>query len=135
MAIPKSIIKRIRKLPNFGRMTLTKGQEKELDSLWSIAVKKRAWECCERCHKRDTLQSHHVIGRRNKTLRHIVSNGCCLCARHHMQAEQDGVEFSFWIIKKRGQKWWDDLNAYAREVKVYKDYTIIKKYLTEFIEE
>lgn len=125
----------IRNLPIFGRMTITKGQEKELDRLWAIAVKKRAWDLCEKCGKREPLQSHHVIGRRNKTLRHIVSNGCCLCAGCHMYVEQNGVNFGIWIINKRGQKWWNDLNLYAREVKVWKDFSIIKKYLEEFINE
>lgn len=127
---------KIRSLPIFGRMTLTRGQEKELDRLWAIAVKKRAWDKCEveNCWN-ENLQAHHIKGRRNKTLRHIVSNGCSLCAKHHMWAEQNGVDFAQWIIKNRGKKWWDDLNEYAREVKVWKDFTIVKQYLNEFIEE
>jgi len=126
--------KHIRNLPAFGRMTLTKGQEKELDKLWSMAVKKRAGMRCEHgwC-KHDNLQAHHAIGRRNKTLRHIVSNGFSLCAKHHMWAEQNGIDFAQWAIASRGQKWWNDLNDYGREVKVWKDFSIIKKYLEEFI--
>lgn len=124
--------KKIRKLPIFGRMTITKGQENALDALWAKAVKFRAWESCEKCGKHETLQAHHVIGRRNKTLRHIVSNGCCLCAKHHMWAEQNGVDFAKWILEKRGEQWWEDLNIMARELKVYKEYTIVKAYLESF---
>lgn len=125
--------KKIRKHPAFGRMTLTKGQENILDSLWAKAVKINAGNKCERCHKAENLQSHHVIGRRNKTLRHCVSNGCCLCAAHHFWAEQNGVAFALWIIGVRGQAWWDSLSIQSNMVKVYKEYSIIKKYLEDII--
>lgn len=134
--IPKNVLKKIRKLPAFGRMTLTKGQERELDTLWSRAVKARSGGKCEACYAvREGLQAHHAIGRRNKTLRHMVSNGFSLCAKHHMWAEQNGIAFAVWALKERGQKWWDDLQASARDVKVWKDFTIIKKYLESFINE
>lgn len=125
-------IKKIRKSSPF-RMTLSSGQEKALDELWSKAVKARAGYRCEICLTTSNLQSHHVIGRRNKTLRHVVSNGCSLCAKHHMFAEQNGVAFGEWIVENRGKSWWDDLVSYGREVKVWKDYTVIKKYLEGFI--
>jgi hypothetical protein len=117
------------------RMTLSTSQENALDKLWSQAVKTRAGKQCEMCLTTSSLQSHHVIGRRNKTLRHIVSNGCCLCAKHHFFAEQNGVKFAQWIIRERGQKWWDDLESYGREVKVWKEYTTIKSYLESFIKD
>lgn len=129
----KKLPKRIRILPIFGRMTLSKPQELALDALWAKAVKARAWECCEYCKKTGRLEAHHVIGRRNKTLRHVVSNGFALCHAHHRFAEQNGIKFALWAISARGQKWWDDLEAYAREVKVWKDFTVIKAYLESFI--
>lgn len=125
--------KSIRSLSVFGRMTLSKGQEKELDTLWSKAVKSRAGNKCERCPKIEPLQSHHCIGRRNKTLRHVVSNGCCLCAGCHFFAEQNGIAFAKWILEKRGEQWWTDLVTYGREIKCFKDYTVIKSYLEAFI--
>lgn len=126
--------KRIRKLPVFGRMTISPAQEKALDTLWAIAVKARAGYKCEKCFKNEGLQAHHAVGkRRNKTLRHVVSNGFSLCAGHHMWSEQDGIDFAQWAIKQRGQKWWDDLKAYGREVKVWKDFTLMKEYLNSFI--
>lgn len=126
--------KRIRKLPVFGRMTLTTGQERELDILWAKAVKARAGNRCERCLTTEGLQAHHAVGkRRNKTLRHVVSNGFSLCAGHHMWAEQDGIAFAVWAIEQRGQKWWDDLRVYGRQVKLWKEFSVIKKYLESFI--
>lgn len=126
-------LKRIRKLPIFGRMGLTKGQIEMLDSLWAQAVKARARYACEYCRKTTPLNSHHVIGRRNKTLRHAVSNGCCLCVAHHFWAEQNGVAFAKWILEKRGEKWWNDLQVQARGVKVWKEFTVIKAYLESFL--
>jgi hypothetical protein len=121
-------------LPAFGRMTITPGQEKVLDELWSKAVKVVAGFKCERCGNTEQLQSHHAVGkRRNKTLRHVVSNGFCLCAGHHMGAEQNGIEFAVWAIKKRGQQWWDDLQVQGRSVKQWKEFSLIKKYLESFI--
>ncbi len=116
-------------------MTLTRSQEKALDTLWSQAVKARASGTCEMCcYKHERLEAHHAVGkRRNKTLRHVVSNGFSLCHAHHRFAEQDGIAFAEWAIKKRGQQWWDDLKAYGRNVKVWKDYTIIKAYLESFL--
>lgn len=125
--------KRIRNLPVFGRMTLSRAQEEQLDTLWAKAVKERAGYKCEKCYKTETLQSHHAIGRRNKTLRHVVSNGFSLCAKHHMEAEQNGIEFAIWAINARGQKWWDELNIYGREVKIWKEFSVIKKYLESFL--
>lgn len=130
----KTRLKRIRTLPVFGRMTLTKGQETALDTIWAKAVKARAWETCEYCLKSGIrLEAHHVIGRRNKSLRHLVSNGVSLCHAHHRFAEQNGVAFAEWILKKRGQDWWDSLQAYGREIKIFKDYTIVKAYLESFL--
>lgn len=129
MKLPKNI----RKTSLFGRMTLTKGQETALDALWSKAVKARAGNRCEVCLTVFTLQSHHVIGRRNKAVRHVVSNGCSLCAKHHMFAEQNGVAFAEWILKSRGQEWWNQLQAKSCAIKVFKEYTVIKQYLEAFL--
>lgn len=124
---------KIRKLSNFGRNSLTKCQEGVLDSIWSRAVKARAGNHCERCSKSEPLNSHHVIGRRNKTLRHVVSNGCCLCVGCHFYAEQNGVAFAQWILEKRGDQWWSSLQVMARQVKVFKEFTVVKAYLESFL--
>lgn len=116
------------------RMTLTRGQEKALDALWSKAVKARAGNRCEMCcSQRERLEAHHAIGRRNKTLRHVVSNGFSLCHNHHRYAEQNGIAFAQWAIQSRGQGWWNALEIQARNVKVWKEYSIIKNYLESFL--
>lgn len=125
---------RVRALPVFGRMSLSKGQEQALDTLWSAAVKARAWQTCEKCLKSGIrLESHHFYGRRNKTLRHMVSNGFSLCHTHHRWAEEQPAEFLEWAIKKRGQQWFEELRALSHVFKTYREYAVIKTYLESFI--
>lgn len=115
-------------------MSLSKPQIKMLDEIWAKAVKARAWGVCEYCLKSNIrLEAHHVVGRRNMTLRHLVSNGVSLCHTHHRFAEQDSGKFHEWIIKKRGEKWWEELRVYGREIKIYKEFTIVKSYLESFL--
>lgn len=126
--------KRIRPLPIFGRMSLTKGQENSLDELWSKAVKTRASNMCEACLRSGIrLESHHFYGRKNKHLRHVVSNGFSLCHTHHRWAEEQPAEFIEWAVHSRGQKWYDDLAIQARELKVWKEYSVVKVYLESFL--
>lgn len=126
--------KTIRRVPIFGRMTLTKGQEKELDALWARAVKARAGERCEVTLKSGIrLEAHHFFGRRKKSLRHIVSNGFSLSHDKHRWAEEQPSEFIAWAIKSRGQGWFDALEIQGRQIKVFKEYSVIKKYLESFL--
>lgn len=128
------IKKRIRTLPFFGRMTLSKGQEKELDRLWSLAIKARAGQRCEVTLKSGVrLESHHFFGRRNKSVRWVVSNGFSLTHDKHRWAEEQPSEFITWAIRSRGQKWFDDLQVQSRMVKTFKDFRIIKAYLESFL--
>lgn len=130
MKLPKNI----RKVSPFGRMTISRSQELILDTLWAKAVKSRAASRCEMCcQRKESLQAHHVIGRRNKTVRHIVSNGCSLCATHHMYAEQNGIAFAKWILQSRGEQWWNDLQIESRKTKVWKEFSIVKAYLETFL--
>lgn len=123
-----------RVLPAFGKMGLSRPQELYLDQIAAIAVKEIAGWKCERCYTTEGLQHHHAVGkRRKKTIRHKVSNGFALCGGCHMKAEQDGIEFAQWAIKRRGQEWWDDLQAQSRELKVWREFTIVLAYLLTFI--
>lgn len=125
---------KIRTLPSFGRMSLTRGQESMLDGIWSVAVKARAGDRCEMCLKSGVrLESHHFYGRRKKSIRHIVSNGFSLCHPHHRHAEEQPANFVQWAIRSRGKKWFDDLEILSRETKVHKEFTVIKAYLESFI--
>jgi hypothetical protein len=88
---------------------LTKSQlKKELDEAWSKAVKKKAGFKCEVCGKTEHLNSHHIVGRRNRTLRWDCRNGVSLCVSHHKfgleSAHEDPLWFKEWLEDKR----WED---------------------------
>lgn len=115
-------------------MGLTKGQGKVLDDLWSLAVKARAGNRCEVTLRSGIrLESHHFYGRRNKSLRWVVSNGFSLSHDKHRWAEEQPAEFIQWAIKSRGQEWFDSLQAQSRQVKVFKEYSVVKAYLESFL--
>jgi len=108
---------------------LTKGKlSKKLDEAWSLAVKKRAGYKCEVCGKTDILNSHHIVGRRNRRVRWDVRDGVCLCVKHHKfgieSAHEDPLWFREWLEDKR----WEDY-AYLYTVK-----NQIKKWTLEDME-
>ena len=80
---------------------------KSLDNLWSLAVKKKANNKCEVCGKVRSLNSHHIVGRRNLQVRNI-RNGVCLCVKHHKfgveSAHEDPLWFREWLEENR----WED---------------------------
>jgi predicted restriction endonuclease len=83
-------------------------QIKTLDKQWSLLVKYKAGYKCEVCGKtqhQTRLNSHHIIGRRNKMTRWDLRNGVCLCVRHHkfgiQSAHEDSPWFNVWLEKYR----------------------------------
>ena len=79
----------------------------KLDKAWSQLVKLQAGNKCEVCGNSETLNSHHVVGRRNLRLRWEVINGVCLCVKHHkfgnQSAHENPVWFEDWLKENRGQ--------------------------------
>lgn len=89
-------------------MKKLKGIEGRLDDAWSKLVKLRAGMKCEvqRCGKTD-LQSHHIFGRRSKSVRWDAMNGLCLCSWHHtlnskFSAHATPVTFNKWLEDTKG---------------------------------
>ncbi len=111
---------------------LTKGKlSKKLDEAWSLAVKKKAGYKCEVCGIGESghLNSHHIVGRRNRRVRWDVRDGVCLCVKHHRfgieSAHEDPLWFREWLEDKR----WEDY-AYLYTIK-----NQIKKWTLEDMEE
>jgi hypothetical protein len=103
------------------KRTGKKGLAKRLMDEWSLKVKEIAGFKCEKCGSTQYLNSHHIFGRKNKSVRHDVDNGCCLCAGHHkfktdFSAHETPTLFTGWIIDKRGQEWYDRLREKARSI-------------------
>ena len=89
---------------------MAKGIEKSLDNAWSLLVKLIAGNKCEYCNNRQTLNSHHIFTRSNKSTRWDELNGISLCASHHalnskFSAHGTPTIFTEWIINKRGENW------------------------------
>ena len=120
----------------YGKPKKVKITTKTLDKLWRMAVKKLAGDECEYCGATKYLNAHHVFGRRNFAVRWEINNGVSLCAKHHtfsneFSAHQTPTRFKDWIIEKRGQDWYDELNKQANTVKPNREE--IEKKLSDII--
>jgi len=77
---------------------------RKADKLWSQVIMKRNKGRCEVCGKVGT-QPHHILGKKNLTLRHDPKNGCLLCFQHHTgnktSAHQDPMWFMMWLANHR----------------------------------
>ena len=86
---------------------MKKSDIKKLDKLWSQIIRNRGK--CEVCGKHPSgnsyLNPHHIVGRRNYTLRWDIRNGVALCAGHHIfnreSAHQDSEWFHDWLEENR----------------------------------
>lgn len=81
---------------------------KKLDIAWSEAVKIKAGHKCEVCGKEDGLNSHHIVGRRNRTVRWDTRNGVCLCVSHHKFGVQSAHEDPLWFREWLEENRWED---------------------------
>lgn len=107
----------------YKKKTLIQKLEKELDEAWSLLVKLRANNKCEYCKKGEgqvQIQSHHIYGRRNRSVRWEVVNGVCLCASHHtldtrFSAHATPIEFDIWLRKTKGNNFIDRLRFKAHQ--------------------
>lgn len=91
-------------------MKKSKGIDGRLDDAWSLLIKLIAGNKCEYCRNTQTLNSHHVFTRTNKSTRWDTVNGICLCASHHtlnskFSAHGTPTIFTEWIINKRSENW------------------------------
>lgn len=84
---------------------MKKADIKKLDKLWSEKIREKGR--CEICGQTETLNAHHIVGRRNHALRWSLQNGVCLCAKHHTfakeSAHQDPEWFHDWLEENRHQ--------------------------------
>jgi hypothetical protein len=78
----------------------------KLDKAWSQLVKLQAGNKCEVCQKEDSLNSHHIVGRRNLRLRWEPFNGVCLCPGCHTfytnSFHQNPIWADIWLKENRG---------------------------------
>jgi len=96
----------------------------KLDNAWSKAVRLKAKNKCEVCGKTESLNSHHIEGRRNYALRWDIQNGVCLCSGCHVfkkeSAHQSPEWFHFWLEDNK----WQDLQYVMNNRNDIKKWTI-----------
>lgn len=100
---------------------MAKGIDKKLDEAWSKLVKLVAGNKCEYCGKTTYLNSHHIYSRSKRSTRWHIPNGSCLCVSHHtfnsgFSAHKTPLEFTEWIIDRRGEDWYNELRTKAHTV-------------------
>jgi predicted restriction endonuclease len=82
-----------------------KGIDKKLDDCWSLITRQKGKCEIKDCAVVNSLNSHHIIGRRNHTTRWDLRNGVCLCSGHHVfslrSAHQDPEWFHDWLEENR----------------------------------
>ena len=114
----KKVVKRKTKVKKSLKTSITHKQiDKKLDVAWSKLVKLEGGNECEYCGKTKPLNSHHIFSRIKHSVRWDTINGICLCVGHHIgstfSAHKTGVEFTLWLIEKRGQDFVDKLRFKA----------------------
>ncbi len=103
--------------------TIRRKLRDQLDKLWAEIIKQRAGNRCEYkdCSKTTYLNSHHIFGRSNLSVRWNLNNGACLCPGHHLfnnySAHKAPIWFIEWLKEKRGIEWYEDLIVKANTVK------------------
>lgn len=78
---------------------------KQLDLLWSQAVKLRAGNVSEYSSKSERLNSHHISGKGTHRLRWELDNGVCITSGEHLyiaHRQDRASDFRVWAMKKRG---------------------------------
>ena len=101
---------------------------KKCDKLWRDIIKLRAKGKCELCNN-PGIDAHHIIGRRNFTLRWDLRNGIYLCFNHHYglnSAHQNPIWFEEELRKLKGDRLVEQLK-FASQV-------IIKRSLADYQE-
>lgn len=112
-----------------------KKAKKELDILWSKAIRNRD-ENCQRCGSIGTLQAAHIFSRGNLTTRWDKTNGTTLCYACHIHwAHRRPVEFTLWIVERLGEVPFNALRKKAKKIydssNLKADFPKIKKELSD----
>lgn len=93
-----------------------KKAKKELDTLWSLAVRRRD-RFCRRCKKALSTQAAHIFSRGNLSTRWDVENGWgadYYC--HIVWSHREPLEFSEWIKNELGEKNFNALKKKSQKI-------------------
>ena len=93
----------------------------KLDKEWAKQIRSVGHCEYEGCNKITNLNAHHIYGRGARSTRWELDNGICLCVNHHIfsnefSAHQTPLDFANWLIKSRGDKWYENLESKHKEI-------------------
>ena len=103
-----------------------------LDKLFSRYIKLRD-KYCQRCGRSNSLQTAHLIGRRNHAVRYDPDNACLLCFYDHQYFHENPLELVEFFKARLGEEGFDMLNNRARITYPKPDKQAIELYLEEQI--
>jgi len=109
-----------------------KNLKAKCDKVWSKTILLKGK--CEVCGRKFSLNAHHIVGRRNLTLRFDLRNGCCLCSGCHRLYKNSAHENPIWFIQWTMQNRPADYNYLfekQEELTTFIDYKEILKKLEE----
>jgi len=106
-------------------------KEKELDKLWSKAVRTRDKYACQKCGKvNKRVHAAHIYSRIHKNTRWDTKNGITLCHYCHIfWSHRQPVEFTEWIKEKIGTRRFNSLKKKSDTLLKNPNYSIIKRKL------
>jgi 5-methylcytosine-specific restriction endonuclease McrA len=84
--------------------------EQLADALWALIVRSTS-PLCVRCHIRPTAQADHLVSRRYRATRWVISNGAPLCAGCHRLVTSDTYEHVRLAVALVGAERWEQLNV------------------------
>ena len=107
-------------------MTKKKKQLMErLDVLWSKAVRITANNKCKvpGCYE-TCVDPHHIIRRSHKATRWILSNGICLCRKHHRFIHDNPTQGKKLIIGLIGERYYEALEKLSLTTPCFEEHDL-----------
>ena len=102
---------------------------RNLDKVWSQAVREKADSQCDHCGKVGPLNSHNFYSRSVYSVRWDIENGFCLCVGCHVfsskfSAHKTPAEFVEWASEVRGDKWYESLKDRKNTIRKFKNFEL-----------
>lgn len=86
------------------------------DKVFSLLIRERACQRCEKCGTSERLTASHHISRRFLALRWEPDNACCHCWPCHTELTYKPHDHYAWIVKFIGEKKFTELRERSRGV-------------------
>lgn len=100
--------------------------KKKLDKLCSEITRTKGY--CEKCGRHEGLQTHHIWGRVNLSVRWDLENLLCLCPRCHWDATNKNPIFNEWLVQHLGEFKYNELKTKATMIKKWREDELIELY-------